>query len=58
MIAAQDDPVVPFSQFSQAVLSTAVRLKSPKHGGHMGFVTTGGPGWLDQQITDWIVGPT
>ncbi len=54
IIAAQDDPLIPFDPFKDAVLSPAVQLLAPKYGGHMGFVTTTGPGWLDCQIIDWV----
>ena len=56
IIASQDDPVVPFSPSSEAVLSGSTKLMAPKHGGHMGFVTTVGPGWLDEQVIDWTLG--
>jgi predicted alpha/beta-fold hydrolase len=56
VIAAQDDPVVPYDPFLAAVLSPAIKLKAPRHGGHMGFVSASGPSWLDQQIIDWTLG--
>jgi predicted alpha/beta-fold hydrolase len=56
IIAAQDDPVVPFSQYRNAVLSPSIQLLAPKHGGHIGFITHQGPGWLDQQIINWTLG--
>ena len=56
IIAAQDDPVVPFGPYRNAVLSPSVELLAPKHGGHIGFVTHRGPGWLDQQILRWTLG--
>lgn len=55
IIAAKDDPVVPFSPFEGAVLSPSIKLIAPRHGGHMGFVTARGTGWLDQQIIDWVL---
>lgn len=54
IISSQDDPVIPYSQFVAAQMSDAIRLSAPKHGGHVGFINTFGPGWLDQQIIDWI----
>ena len=56
IIAAQDDPVVPFGPLESAELSSAIQISAPRHGGHMGFVTSGGPGWLDRQIVDWASG--
>ena len=56
IIAAQDDPVVPFHPFVEAELSPTTQLCAPKHGGHIGFVTTSGPAWLDHQIIAWIIG--
>lgn len=55
VIAAQDDPVVPFHQFRTADYSPTTKLLAPRHGGHMGFCTPRGLGWLDQQIVDWTV---
>ena len=53
IIAAQDDPVVPFGPFANAILSPTTELRAPRHGGHLGFVTTNGPTWLDRQVIDW-----
>lgn len=55
IIAAQDDPVIPFAPFTETSLSSSTLLRAPRHGGHIGFVTTRGPGWLDHQIIDWTV---
>lgn len=55
IIAAQDDPVVPFSPFGRAVLSETTQLRAPRHGGHVGFITHAGPGWLDQQILEYVL---
>jgi predicted alpha/beta-fold hydrolase len=55
IIAAQDDPVIPYAPFHEATLSPAVELRAPRHGGHLGFVTSSGPGWLDRQIIDWTL---
>jgi predicted alpha/beta-fold hydrolase len=39
IIAAQDDPIVPFASFlSPQVQSKNITLLSPKHGGHGGFI--------------------
>jgi predicted alpha/beta-fold hydrolase len=56
VIAAQDDPLIPFSQFRVASYSATTKLLSPRHGGHLGFCTTQGQGWMDKQIIEWIVG--
>jgi predicted alpha/beta-fold hydrolase len=55
VIAAQDDPVVPFHQFQVADYSSTTKLLAPRHGGHMGFCTAHGLGWLDQHIVAWTV---
>lgn len=55
IVSAQDDPVIPYGQFEVAELSDAIRLSAPRHGGHVGFINTFGPDWLDQQIIDWIL---
>lgn len=56
IIAAQDDPLIPFSQFRNADYSQTTHLLSPRHGGHLGFCTFRGQHWLDQQIVDWAMG--
>ncbi len=53
IIAAQDDPVIPFRQFRVANFGSAARLLDPRHGGHLGFWTPRGSAWLDEQILDW-----
>ena len=55
IIAAQDDPVIPFEPFTQTDLSASTQLRAPRHGGHIGFVTARGPSWLDHQIIDWTI---
>ena len=55
IIAAQDDPLIPFGQFQDAALSEASQLCAPKYGGHLGFVTSLGPEWLDNQIIQWTM---
>lgn len=55
IIAAQDDPVVPFSPLERAPLSPTMELRAPKSGGHMGFVTSMGLGWLDRQVVSWVI---
>lgn len=56
IIAAQDDPVIPFHQFEAADYSAATKLLAPRHGGHLGFCTPRGLGWLDQHVVAWAVG--
>lgn len=55
VIVAQDDPIVPFQQFRAADYSSTTKLLAPRHGGHVGFCTARGLGWLDRQIVDWTV---
>lgn len=54
ILAAQDDPLIPFGQFEDAVLSNSSVLCAPKYGGHVGFVTATGPDWLDSQVIQWV----
>lgn len=56
VIAAQDDPVIPFRQFRAADYSPTTELLAPRHGGHMGFCTPRGLGWLDRRIVEWSLG--
>lgn len=56
VIAAQDDPLIPFNQFKAADYSSTTALLAPRHGGHLGFCTPRGPAWLDRQIVEWTAG--
>jgi predicted alpha/beta-fold hydrolase len=56
IIAAQDDPVLPFGQFEAADYSSTTILLAPRHGGHMGFCTARGLGWLDRHVVEWTIG--
>lgn len=55
IIATADDPVIPFDQFVKADYPPHVKLHATRHGGHMGFVTARGSGWMDDQILSWIL---
>lgn len=55
VIAAQDDPIVPFQQFEAADYSSSTKVLTPRHGGHMGFCTARGLGWLDQHVVEWTI---
>lgn len=55
IVAAQDDPLIPFRSLVEAPLSTSTELRSSKHGGHLGFLGRGGPGWLDRQVMRWLL---
>ncbi len=58
ILAAEDDPMIPSSMFSDTPLSSTIRLHVTRHGGHLGFV--GRPGidgdrrWMDWRIVDWV----
>ena len=56
VIAAHDDPVIPFRQFEVADYSATTKLLAPRHGGHLGFCTPRGPEWLDHHIIEWTLG--
>jgi hypothetical protein len=57
VIAAQDDPLVPFSMYQDPVFDTnpALTLLAPVHGGHLGFLSRTKPRfWLDEAALRWI----
>ena len=57
VIAAQDDPLVPFEIYGHAAFRTneALTLVAPEHGGHLGFLSRKRPRfWLDGVSLDWI----
>jgi hypothetical protein len=58
MIAAQDDPFVPFDLFLRAdpAQNPAIRFITPEHGGHCGFISNqSGEGrfWAEQSIVEF-----
>jgi predicted alpha/beta-fold hydrolase len=55
IIASQDDPVVPIGPLQKADCSPSIQVRLPRSGGHMGFVTSAGLGWLDQQVASWAL---
>jgi predicted alpha/beta-fold hydrolase len=55
IMTAQDDPLIPFSQFRNADFSPSTSLLAPRYGGHLGFCTFRGQHWLDQQIMQWAI---
>jgi predicted alpha/beta-fold hydrolase len=58
ILAAQDDPLVPFTIFEQAELSPSTTLLATEHGGHVGFFGRRGVDpdrwWLDWRIVEWV----
>lgn len=63
IIAAQDDPFIPFQQFRDVETDT-VRLMATKYGGHVGFIPTFNTFtdqkavfsyWLDEQILNFCL---
>lgn len=59
IVAAQDDPFVPFATFSDPALAgnSRIRILSPEHGGHCAFVSRH-PGaerfWAEARIMDFF----
>ena len=58
LLVAKDDPVVPFSMFSETELSSEIELVAPAKGGHLGFLAgkTNDPDrhWMDWRICQAI----
>ena len=58
ILAAQDDPLIPFAPFERVTLPSCVRLIASEHGGDIGFIgrSCGDPDrqWLDWRIIDWL----
>ena len=57
MIAAQDDPLVPFDSYHDPVLAAnpRIQLVAPRHGGHLGFLSRKPPRfWSDEVIANWL----
>lgn len=59
VVAAKDDPLVPFQMYADPVFSSnpALHLLSVKAGGHLGFLSRDKPRfWLDGVILTWMTG--
>ena len=57
VIAAKDDPLVPFKMYEHAAFrnNPALTLLPVEHGGHLGFLSLRPPRfWLDAVVLDWI----
>ncbi len=57
MVAAKDDPLVPFEVYQHLFSErhTALELVAPENGGHLGFLSRGKPRfWVDGVVLDWI----
>jgi len=58
MLCAQDDPFIPPHVFKDARMSLCIASLTPKHGGHMGYISStrtpfGDKRWMDSAIVDW-----
>ncbi len=57
LVAAKDDPLVPFEAYQALFLerNPALELVAPDHGGHLGFLSRVKPRfWVDGIVLDWI----
>ncbi len=57
IIAAQDDPLVPFEMYRRPVFEAnpALTLVAPRYGGHLGFLSRHKPRfWIDELALSWI----
>lgn len=57
VIAAKDDPLVPFEMYDLPVFkeNPALTLLTTQHGGHLGFLSRRSPRfWLDGVVLNWI----
>jgi predicted alpha/beta-fold hydrolase len=57
LIAAKDDPLVPFKVYSHPAFGANPNLSllAPDHGGHLGFLSRHRPRfWLDEVVLDWM----
>lgn len=56
LIAAQDDPLIPFQMYRDAAPESNPLIQTiyPKHGGHLGFIASRKPRfWADETILEW-----
>ncbi len=58
LIAAKDDPLIPFTMYEQAKPERNEHIDAiyPEHGGHLGFIARHKPRfWADETIVDWAL---
>jgi predicted alpha/beta-fold hydrolase len=59
VVAAQDDPMVPFASFERPEIHEQpfIRLVAPRNGGHCGFISQGGGGarfWVEGVVVEFF----
>jgi uncharacterized protein len=57
LVQAKDDPMIPFSIYNHPAFTrnSHLRLITPDHGGHVGFIARRRPRfWLDGLLLDWV----
>ena len=58
ILAAQDDPIVPFASYDTFSMSRVIERVSTRYGGHLGFLSRGlrdpDRHWMDWRISQWI----
>jgi predicted alpha/beta-fold hydrolase len=59
ILASRDDPMIPPHALEGVELPPAVRLHMTDHGGHLGFISSGGVDpdrrWMDWRVVDWVL---
>jgi hypothetical protein len=57
LVQAKDDPLIPFRVYAHPAFdgNPCLKLVTPDHGGHLGFLARGRPRfWLDEIVLDWM----
>jgi len=57
MIAAQDDPLIPYSSYLDPAVrnNPHIQVIAPRHGGHLGFLSRRTPRfWSDETVLNWL----
>ena len=59
ILAAQDDPIVPYSMYSEYPMSDQIEMVSTRYGGHLGFIGANGQDpdryWMDWRVCHWVM---
>jgi uncharacterized protein len=50
ILATVDDPIVPIAPLFSACQGAGVTLLASPHGGHLGFIASGRPRWMDEKV--------
>lgn len=55
LLIDQDDPIVPYHSFEGVRFSPNITIELTRHGGHLGYISSGRGGRMHRWMDEWIV---